>query len=51
MRAGISSLLAENQIGSVFVSTIHTDYILVKKKHAEKAKQVLTDAGYEFLES
>ena len=49
--AGISSLLAENQIGIFVVSTFHTDYILVKKKHAEKAEQVLTDAGYEFLES
>ena len=49
--AGISSLLAENQIGIFVVSTFHTDYILVKKKQAEKAEQVLTDAGYEFLES
>ncbi len=45
--SGITSILAENQIGIFAVSTYNTDYILVKKENFEKALKALTCAGYE----
>ena len=44
--AGISKILAENEIGIFAVSTYNTDYILTKRIHYEKALRVLTEAGY-----
>lgn len=47
--AGISALLAENQIGIFVISTYHTDYILVKKENIRKASIVLEKAGYDIV--
>ena len=44
--AGISGILAENQIGLFAVSTFNTDTILVKEEHFERAMAVLAAAGY-----
>ncbi len=44
--AGISSLLAENNIGIFAVSTYDTDYIFVKKENFSRALSVLKDNGY-----
>ena len=44
--AGISSVLAENEIGLFAVSTFNTDYILTKEEHFERALDVLRNAGY-----
>ena len=48
--AGISKVLAENQIGIFVVSTYNTDYVMVKKENDRKALAVLADAGYEIEE-
>ncbi len=45
--AGISALLAENEIGIFVISTYNTDYILVKKENILKAATVLAKAGYD----
>ena len=45
----ISAVLAENAIGFFAVSTYNTDYILVKRENAEKAKKALSDSGYEII--
>lgn len=45
--AKISTLLAENQIGIVAISTYNTDYILVKQANYCRALDVLSNAGYE----
>ncbi len=47
--AGISALLAENEIGIFVISTFHTDYILVKKENILKAAMVLEEAGYDIV--
>lgn len=44
--SGLSSVLAENQIGIFAVSTYNTDYILVKEENFEKAMEVLEKEGY-----
>ncbi|RKI41407.1 ACT domain-containing protein [bacterium D16-51] len=44
--AGISGILAENEIGIFAISTFNTDYILVKKENFNKAMKVLASAGY-----
>ena len=44
--AGISSLLAQAEIGIFVVSTYQTDYVLVKKEQYERALEVLSRAGY-----
>lgn len=45
--AGISEILAKNQIGIFVVSTYNTDYVLTKEKHYNQALQGLADAGYD----
>ena len=42
----LSAVLAENKIGIFAVSTYNTDYILVKKENFQRAREVLTEAGY-----
>lgn len=42
----LSAVLAENKIGIFAVSTYNTDYILVKKENYQRAREVLTEAGY-----
>lgn len=44
--AGISKVLADNEIGLFAVSTYNTDYILTKKEHFEDALKALKNAGY-----
>ena len=44
--AGISSVLAEAGIPIFAMSTYDTDYILVKRKQVEAAKEALVSAGY-----
>ncbi len=43
--AGISKVLADNDIGLFAVSTFNTDYILVKEAQFADALQVLAEAG------
>lgn len=45
--ARISALLAQERIGIFAVSTYHTDYILTKEEHFERALAALARAGYE----
>lgn len=47
--AGLSGILAENNIGLFAVSTFNTDYILVKKENFAKAMDVLAKAGYSVI--
>jgi len=49
--AGISGALAEEGISIFAVSTFDTDYILVKQENCGRARHVLENAGYEFVES
>ena len=44
--AKISTILAENKIGIVVVSTFNTDYILVKKENFDRALALLELNGY-----
>ncbi len=44
--AGISKILAENEIGIFALSTYNTDYIFTKQADYEKALKVLGEAGY-----
>ena len=44
--AGISKILANNQIGIFAISTFNTDYILMKEESFEKALLMLRDSGY-----
>ena len=44
----ISGILADNNIGIFAVSTYNTDYILLKARDADRAKNVLTRNGYRF---
>ena len=44
--APIAKILADEKIGIFAVSTYNTDYVLIKKEHAEKAAQALARAGY-----
>jgi len=44
--SGLSSILADHQIGIFAVSTYNTDYILVKEEHYHRAMDILADAGY-----
>ena len=46
----ITGLLADHQIGIFAISTYHTDYILTRQEHHERALQVLEAAGY-FVEA
>lgn len=45
----ISTVLAENEIGIFVVSTFNTDYIFIKEENFEKAKKVLSSAGYSII--
>ncbi len=45
--AGISKVLADNNIGLFAVSTFNTDYILVKEAQLENALRVLAETGYQ----
>lgn len=47
--AGISGLLADNDISIFAVSTYQTDYILVKSEQFERALNLLAQAGYEII--
>jgi len=49
--AGISGVLAEEGISIFAVSTFDTDYILLKQENCGRARRVLENAGYEFVES
>ena len=44
--AGISGILAANQIGIFAISTYNTDYILTKEDYYETALDVLKNSGY-----
>ena len=44
--AGISAVLAAENIGIFVVSTYNTDYILVKEKDLDQAVQALERSGY-----
>ena len=44
--AGISKILAENDIEIFVTSTYNTDYILVKKEKYDRAMTALEEAGY-----
>jgi len=44
--AGISEILAANEIGIFAISTYNTDYILTKEANFDKAMNVLKDSGY-----
>ena len=46
----LSTILAENKIGILAVSTFNTDYILVKETNFDRALNVLAAAGYEVAE-
>ena len=45
----ISSLLAENNIGILVISTYNTDYILIKKENFSKAIKLLKDNDYQII--
>jgi hypothetical protein len=45
----ILTLLAENNIGIIAISTYNTDYILTKKDDYLKALEVLSCAGYKII--
>lgn len=45
--AGISAILADQQIGIFAVSTYDTDYILIKEVDFGRALATLSQAGYE----
>ena len=46
----ISTILAENQIGIIAVSTYNTDYFLVKAENFDRAMDALSAEGYEVEE-
>ncbi len=46
----LSTILAENKIGILAVSTYNTDYILTKAENFDRAMDVLAVAGYEVTE-
>ena len=48
--AGISSALAEAKISIFALSTFDTDYILVKQKQVQAAKEALKSARYNVRE-
>ena len=45
----ISSILAENKIGIIAISTYNTDYFMTKKADYEKALSALSAAGYQVI--
>lgn len=45
--AGISSVLAEAEVGIFVVSTYNTDYVLVRREQFSRGLEVLGKAGYE----
>ena len=47
--AGIANALAEAKVSIFALSTFDTDYILLKRKQVEAAKEALTSAGYLLL--
>jgi len=47
--SGISSVLAEHEIGIFALSTFNTDYILVKSENFIRAASALEKAGYTIL--
>ena len=48
--AGISGILASNQIGIFAISTYNTDYILTKEENHRRALDALKNAGYTIRE-
>ena len=48
--AGISDVLAENEIGIMTISTYNTDYVLVREHNYERALIALEKAGYEVMD-
>lgn len=47
--SGISTALAENNIGIFAISTYDTDYILTKEIDFQKALETLSRAGYQII--
>jgi hypothetical protein len=47
--AGIANALANAKVSIFALSTFDTDYILVKRKQVEAAREALTSAGYLIL--
>ncbi|WP_410510253.1 ACT domain-containing protein [Methanosarcina hadiensis] len=45
--AGISTILADNNISLFAISTYDTDYILIKERDLRRATEALTQAGHE----
>lgn len=48
--AGISEVLASNEIGIFAISTYNTDYILTREENFAKALSVLKSSGYTIRE-
>lgn len=44
--AGITGILADNNVSVFAVSTYNTDYILVKEAHFANALRLLSESGY-----
>ena len=47
--AGISKVLADNEIGIFAVSTYNTDYVLVKNENFDRALYALSKSGYNVI--
>lgn len=47
--AELANPLAKNDISIFALSTFNTDYLLIKYKDSEKARNVLQEQGHEFL--
>lgn len=48
--AGLSRILADNEISIFAISTYDTDYILLKEKNLKRAVRALEEAGYKVIE-
>ena len=47
--AGFTAVLAKEEIGVFVISTFNTDYVLVKSSEFQRAQEILSENGYEFL--
>ncbi len=48
--AGVLEVLAEAQVPVMTLSTYETDYLLIKAHLSERVRQVLEEAGHQFIE-
>ena len=49
--AGVLGTLAGAQVPVMTISTFETDYLLIKAHRFERVRQVLEEAGHEFIEA